>query len=110
MELNNARRASSAGYRLPERSNGTRPRTTQAPAAKMQEPWEFIKKKKTKLSEEPLPSYVSLFSDRIPNTSNQMLGSRLSTSLGNELVRLDRLLLWSDSHRKRKQDPEMLPC
>ncbi|XP_029983086.1 ciliary microtubule inner protein 5 [Sphaeramia orbicularis] len=153
MELNNARRASSAGYRLPERSNGTRPRTTQAPAAKMRytqgEPvpvahnsdrddpvkqdqiwrelvwnerrrvqeweknWNFLRNYDQLgqwRSEEPLPSYVSLFSDRIPNTSNQMLGSRLSTSLGNELVRLDRLLLWSDSHRKRKQDPEMLPC
>ncbi|XP_072222242.1 uncharacterized protein C2orf50 homolog [Leuresthes tenuis] len=43
-------------------------------------------------TEEPLPSYVSLFSDRHPNTSNQMLGSRLSTPMGKELVRLDRLL------------------
>ncbi|XP_038584000.1 uncharacterized protein C2orf50 homolog [Micropterus salmoides] len=61
-------------------------------------------------SEEPLPSYVSHFSDRIPNTTNQMFGSRLSTPLGSELVRLDRLKLWSRSHHKRKLDPEMLPC
>lgn len=34
MDLNNVRRVSSAGYRLPERSNGTRPITTQPPADK----------------------------------------------------------------------------
>lgn len=31
MELNNIRRVSSAGYRLPERSNGTRPVKSQPP-------------------------------------------------------------------------------
>lgn len=61
-------------------------------------------------SEEPLPSYVSLFSDRVPNTTNQLCGSRLSTPLGSELVRLDRLLLWPGNHHRRKQDPDMLPC
>ncbi|XP_035530262.1 uncharacterized protein C2orf50 homolog [Morone saxatilis] len=61
-------------------------------------------------SEEPLPTYVSLFSDHVPNTTNQMLGSRLSTPLGSELVRLDRLVLWPGNHHKRKQDPEMQPC
>lgn len=33
MDLSGVRRASSAGYRLPERNNGTRPITTQPPAA-----------------------------------------------------------------------------
>ncbi|XP_020498784.1 uncharacterized protein C2orf50 homolog [Labrus bergylta] len=61
-------------------------------------------------SPEPLPSNVSLFSDSVPNTTNQMFGSRLSTPLGRELVRLDRRLLWSGSCCKRKLDPEMLPC
>ncbi|XP_078133489.1 ciliary microtubule inner protein 5 [Sander vitreus] len=61
-------------------------------------------------SEEPLPSYVSLFSNDVPNTTNQMFGSRLYTPLGSELVRLDRLLLWSGGHHKRKQNQEMLPC
>ncbi len=32
MDLSNVRRVSSAGYRLPERNNGTRPVTTQPPA------------------------------------------------------------------------------
>lgn len=60
--------------------------------------------------EEPLPSYVSFFSDGIPNTTNRMFGSRVSTPLGRELVRMDRLALWSGSHHKCKLDPEMLPC
>ncbi|XP_034530173.1 uncharacterized protein C2orf50 homolog isoform X2 [Notolabrus celidotus] len=60
--------------------------------------------------EKTLPSYVPLFSDCVPNTTNQMCGSRLSTPLGSELVRLDRLLLWSAGKHKRKLDPEMLPC
>lgn len=32
MDLNNIRRVTSAGYRLPERSSGTRPVNTQPPA------------------------------------------------------------------------------
>ncbi|XP_041668576.1 uncharacterized protein C2orf50 homolog [Cheilinus undulatus] len=59
---------------------------------------------------EPLPSDASLYSDRVPNTTNQVFGSRLSTPLGSELVRLDRLLLWSGGYRKHKLDQEMLPC
>uniref|UniRef100_UPI0037E92D5A uncharacterized protein C2orf50 homolog n=1 Tax=Semicossyphus pulcher TaxID=241346 RepID=UPI0037E92D5A len=153
MDLNSVRRVSSAGYRLPERNNGTRPITTQ-PAAnrthhdkedkvsteqnpdrrdpvkqdrvwkelvwgerrgvrEWEKNWGFLKNydQMGQLKpEEPLPSYVSLFSDRVPNTTNQMFGSRLSTPLGSELVRLDRLILWSGSNHKRKLDPEMLPC
>ncbi|XP_071327241.1 uncharacterized protein C2orf50 homolog [Trachinotus anak] len=153
MDLNNVRRVSSAGYRLPERSSGARPLTTQPPAERTRyakgdavsvEPnpdksdpvkqdrvwrelvwserrgareweknWNFLRnydQMGQPKSEEPLPSYVSLFSDRVPNTTNQMFGSRLSTPLGSELVRLDKLLLWSGSHHRRKQDPEMQPC
>ncbi|KAM4542106.1 ciliary microtubule inner protein 5 [Odontesthes bonariensis] len=57
--------------------------------------WNFLRDydlKGQQRTEEPLPSYVSLFSDRHPNTSSQMLGSSLSTPEGKELVRLDRLL------------------
>ncbi|KAM8737579.1 ciliary microtubule inner protein 5 [Acanthopagrus schlegelii] len=154
MDLSGVRRASSAGYRLPERNNGTRPMTTQPPAAertrraqgeapsqelqqdkidpvKKDHLWkELVWTEKRGVREweknwgflqhydqmgqlkpqEPLPSYVTLFSDRTPNTTNQMLGSRLSTPLGSELVKLDRLGLLSGSHHKRKLDPEMLPC
>ncbi|XP_023126397.1 uncharacterized protein C2orf50 homolog [Amphiprion ocellaris] len=145
MELN--RRVSSAGYRLPERSTGTRTTTGGAPAErttgqgsgqnpdrsdgfKRDEVWkEMVWKERRGVleweknwgflrnydqmgqlkPEEPLPTYVSLFSDRFPNTSNQIFGSRMSTPLGRELVRLDRLLLFQTNHHKRKQDPEMLP-
>ncbi|XP_054652734.1 uncharacterized protein C2orf50 homolog [Dunckerocampus dactyliophorus] len=60
--------------------------------------------------EEPLPNNASHFSDCVPNTTNQIFGSRLSTPLGRELVRLDRLLSSSASHHKCKQDPEMIQC
>ncbi|XP_059209738.1 uncharacterized protein C2orf50 homolog [Centropristis striata] len=155
MDLNTVRRVSSAGYRLPERANGTRPKTTQPPppadrahhargdavsaelnmdrsdpvkqdqvwkemvcserrgVKEWEKNWNFLRNYDQLgqlKSEEPLPSYVPLFSDRVPNTTNQMFGSRLSTPLGKELVRLDRLLLWSGGNHKRKLDPEMMPC
>ncbi|KAM9341228.1 ciliary microtubule inner protein 5 [Symphorus nematophorus] len=152
MDLNGVRRATSAGYRLPERNNGTRPISSQPPAERThrakgdaasaernpdksdpvkqdlvwtevvrtekrvvgewEKNWGFLKhydQMGQLKPEEPLPSYVSLFSDRVPNTTSQMLGSRLTTPLGSELVRLDRLTLWPGSHHRRKQDPEMLP-
>ncbi|KAG7510294.1 hypothetical protein JOB18_018176 [Solea senegalensis] len=151
MDLNYVRRASSAGYRLPGRSNGTRLITVQSSTDKRrtrdavsveQSPgksdnvkqdqlwkelvwserrgireweknWNFLKNYDEMgqlKTEEPLPSYVPLFSDRVPNTTNQMFGSRLSTPLGSELVRLDRLLLWSGGHYKSKKDAELMPC
>ncbi|XP_070699129.1 uncharacterized protein C2orf50 homolog [Pempheris klunzingeri] len=153
MDVNRVRRVSSAGYRLPDRSHGTRPASTPPPADRTrfakgdaasaelspdrsdpvkqdrvwkelvwserrgvrewEKNWDFLRNydQMGQLKpEEPLPSYVSLFSDHVPNTTNQMFGSRLSSPLGSELVRLDRLSLWSGSHHKRKLDPEMLPC
>ncbi|KAM6968917.1 ciliary microtubule inner protein 5 [Tautogolabrus adspersus] len=146
------RRVSSAGYRLPERNNSTRPissqpaadRTRRAPGhtasteqtsdirdpVKQDRVWrELVVGERRRVREwetnwgflteydqmghpkspEPLPSNVSCFPDRVPNTTNQMFGSRLSTPLGSELVRLDRRLLWSGNYYKRKLDPEMLP-
>ncbi|XP_056152499.1 uncharacterized protein C2orf50 homolog [Lampris incognitus] len=60
--------------------------------------------------ETPLPSPVLLFSDCLPKTTNQTFGSRVSTPLGRELMRMDRLLLSNPSHHKCKKDPETLPC
>lgn len=57
-----------------------------------------------------LPNYVPVFSDCLPNTTNQMFGSRLCTELGKELIRMDKLLLLTGSHGKTKQGPEMQPC
>ncbi|KAK5857065.1 hypothetical protein PBY51_010332 [Eleginops maclovinus] len=152
MDLNNVRRVSSAGYRLPERA---RPKTTESLADRdrarlgkgdavpvernpdrrdpvkqdqvwkelvwgerrgvreWEKNWNFLRNydQMGRLKpEKPLPSYVPLFSDRVPNTTNQMFGSRLSTPLGSNLVKLDRLSLWSGSNHRRKLDPEMLPC
>ncbi len=61
-------------------------------------------------TETPLTSSVSLYSDRVPNTSNQMFGSGLYTGLGKELIRLDNLLTLTANHRKTKRNPEMQPC
>ncbi|KPP68003.1 hypothetical protein Z043_113351 [Scleropages formosus] len=60
--------------------------------------------------ETPLPAHVSVFSDRVPNTANQALGSRVGTELGCELLRLERLVLLSSGHRKVRPDPELQPC
>ncbi len=61
-------------------------------------------------TETPLTSSVSLYSDRVPNTSNQMFGSGLYTELGKELIHLDNLLTLTANHRKTKRNPEMQPC
>ena len=58
--------------------------------------------------EEPVPSNMSPFSDKVPNTSNRILGSRINTPLGQELMRLDRLMILTCS-RRSKPDPEFLP-
>ncbi|KAK7905240.1 hypothetical protein WMY93_017847 [Mugilogobius chulae] len=73
--------------------------------------WDFLKKYDNlgePRQETPLPSYVPIFSDLVPQTSNQMFGSRLSSPMGKELLRLDRLLFLSSSHQRRKLDPDML--
>ncbi|XP_048126880.1 uncharacterized protein C2orf50 homolog [Alosa alosa] len=57
-----------------------------------------------------LPSYVPVYSDCLPNTTNQMFGSRLRTELGKELIRMDKLLILTGTHGKTKQGPEMQPC
>uniref|UniRef100_A0A3Q3WBI8 Uncharacterized protein n=1 Tax=Mola mola TaxID=94237 RepID=A0A3Q3WBI8_MOLML len=148
MDLSSVRRVSSAGYRLPERTRGTRPVSTEPPAertrrgnkrdpaspqldqdridtVKQDQVWkDVVWNERRGVREweknwgflrnydhmEPSRSSTSLSSEHVSNTSNEMFGSRLSTPLGLEVVRLDRLLLWSGSHHKRKQDPELLPC
>ncbi|XP_028250812.1 ciliary microtubule inner protein 5 [Parambassis ranga] len=147
MDFNNVKRASSAGYRLPERSNGIRPTTTTPPppdraryaggetqtshwkdpvkrdqvwkdliwnerrvAREWEKNWSFLRNIDLTgrlRPEQPLPSNLSLFSDKVPNTSNQIYGTQQSTPLGREVSRRDRLTV---GHNKRKGDPEMLPC
>ncbi|XP_049597179.1 uncharacterized protein C2orf50 homolog [Syngnathus scovelli] len=153
MDFSNLRRASSAGYRLPQRGRGSRPIAKQAPAnkslqrgedtthptrdAEASDPvqrdqawkemvwrerravlewdknWSFLRNYDQMgelKTEEPPPDHSSLFSDCAPNTTNQIFGKRLSTPLGREVMRLDRLLSWSAGHHKCKQDPEMMSC
>ncbi|XP_071378757.1 uncharacterized protein C2orf50 homolog [Centroberyx affinis] len=153
MELNKVRRVSSAGYRLPERPDATRPvtltqssppdrtrsakgdaasarqtdssdpvkqdqvwrefvRTEMRGVREWEKNWSFLKNydQMGQLKpEEPSPGHVSLFSDHLPSTTNHTFGSRVSTPLGRELMRMDKLLLWSGRHHKCKPDPEMLP-
>ncbi|XP_026079632.1 uncharacterized protein C2orf50-like [Carassius auratus] len=149
------RRATSAGYRLPDRPNGPlasqssgsvfrhsagRTRNTgEIPAqdddtrdpVKQDQVWrEFVRTERIGVkeweknwsflmnfyqlghphTETPLSSSVSLYSDRVPNTRNQMFGSGLYTELGKELIYLDNLLILTENHRKTKRNPEMLPC
>ncbi|XP_016132423.1 uncharacterized protein C2orf50 homolog [Sinocyclocheilus grahami] len=151
----NMLRATSAGYRLPDRPNGPlasqssvsvfrhsagRTRNTgETPVqdddtrdlVKQDQVWrEFVRAERTGVkeweknwsflmnfdqlghprTETPLPSSVSLYSDRVPNTRNQMFGSGLYTELGKELIRLDNLLTLTANHRKTKRNPEMQPC
>ncbi|XP_030628911.1 ciliary microtubule inner protein 5 [Chanos chanos] len=153
----NLRRATSAGYRLPERAGVTltsqssvsvlrhsqnRTRNTgssetSAQDADTRDPvkqdqvWrEFVRAERTGVkeweknwsflknfdqlgqprSENPLPSHVPVYSDLVPNTTNQMFGSRVCTDLGRELIRMDKLLMLTGSHRKTKQSSEMQPC
>ncbi|XP_061156740.1 uncharacterized protein C2orf50 homolog [Syngnathus typhle] len=150
MDFSHLRRASSAGYRLPQRGRGSKPIAKQAPAAKSlqrgEEPthstrdadasdplqrdqawkemvwrerravlewdknWSFLRNydQMGELKTEEAPP--SLFSDCAPNTTNQIFGNRLSTPLGREVMRLDRLLSWSAGHHKCKPDPEMMSC
>ncbi|XP_072532845.1 uncharacterized protein C2orf50 homolog [Salminus brasiliensis] len=151
----NVRRATSAGYRLPERpsvalasqssvsvvrpSQGRTRSTGEPPErdidtrdpVKQDQVWrEFVLTERTGVkeweknwsflkdfdqlgrprTEPPLPTYVPLYSDTLPNTTNQTFGSRMCTELGKELMRMDKLLMLTAPHRKNKQSPDMQPC
>uniref|UniRef100_A0A3Q2DLA2 Uncharacterized protein n=1 Tax=Cyprinodon variegatus TaxID=28743 RepID=A0A3Q2DLA2_CYPVA len=71
----------------------------------------YFKKQGGPREEISLPNNISVFSDSSPNTTNQIYGNRQFTPLGREMVRRDRLILWSGSHRRRmKPDLELQPC
>ncbi|XDV50505.1 hypothetical protein PO909_019555 [Leuciscus waleckii] len=129
----NTRRATSAGYLSVFRNSADRTRNTgDTPAqcddtrdpVKQDQVWkEFVRAEEKNWSflmnfdqlgnprtETSLPSSGSLYSDRVPNTSNQMFGSGLYTELGKEMIRLDNLLILTANHRKAKRNPEMQPC
>uniref|UniRef100_UPI00398F190F uncharacterized protein C2orf50 homolog n=1 Tax=Pristiophorus japonicus TaxID=55135 RepID=UPI00398F190F len=73
--------------------------------------WSFLKdydaKGRLKV-QEPLPEYVPLFSNKVPNTSNQRFGSRIDSQLGQALIRMDYQI--QKENRKKKLDNELIPC
>nr|XP_056712134.1 uncharacterized protein C2orf50 homolog [Euleptes europaea] len=72
--------------------------------------WNFLKdydpmgKKK---EHEHFPAYASVFSDRIPNTSGHIIGSRMNTDLGKTLVKMD--YFFNYGRRKNKLGQELQP-
>uniref|UniRef100_A0A8C6ZIA4 Uncharacterized protein n=1 Tax=Nothoprocta perdicaria TaxID=30464 RepID=A0A8C6ZIA4_NOTPE len=60
-----------------------------------------------KKEQKPLPEYVPVFSDIVPNSTNQVVGSRMNTELGKTLANMD--YFFSGSRRKQKLEDELLP-
>ncbi|EFB24565.1 hypothetical protein PANDA_010459, partial [Ailuropoda melanoleuca] len=54
-----------------------------------------------------LPDYVPLFSDTVPNSANQVVGSRVDTPLGQTLIGMD--FFFVDGVRKKKLEAELQP-
>ncbi|KAM9562436.1 ciliary microtubule inner protein 5 isoform 2-T3 [Guaruba guarouba] len=72
--------------------------------------WSFLKdydQMGKKKEEKPLPNYMPVFSSKVPNSTNQTIGSRMNTELGRDLVNMD--YFFSTGARKRKLDGELQP-
>lgn len=54
-----------------------------------------------------LPECVSRFSDMVPNSTNQVVGSRLDTALGKTLIDMD--FFFVEGARKKKLEEELQP-
>ncbi|XP_060677809.1 uncharacterized protein C2orf50 homolog [Hemiscyllium ocellatum] len=71
--------------------------------------WSFLKdyddKGRLKVRE-PLPEYIPVFSDKVPNTTNQTFGSRIDSQLGQTILRMDFGL--QKENRKKKLDNELV--
>ncbi|XP_063771482.1 uncharacterized protein C2orf50 homolog [Pseudophryne corroboree] len=75
------------------------------------ENWSFLKEYDAlgnKKEVEKPPEYVPIFSDQVPNTTNQMIGSRISTDMGKTLVHMDFFL--TSGNQKKRLGTELLPC
>ncbi|XP_072266465.1 ciliary microtubule inner protein 5 [Pyxicephalus adspersus] len=78
---------------------------------KWHENWSFLKEYDAlgnKKEIEKLPEQVPVFSDQIPNTTNQNIGSRINTDLGKNLVHMDFVL--TSGNQKKRLGTELLPC
>ncbi|KFP68124.1 Uncharacterized protein C2orf50, partial [Cariama cristata] len=42
-----------------------------------------------KKEQKPLPNYMPVFSSKVPNSTNQTIGSQMNTELGRALVNMD---------------------
>ncbi|KAM6221092.1 ciliary microtubule inner protein 5 [Rhynchocyon petersi] len=72
------------------------------------ENWSFLKDYDSmgnKKEHQPLPEYVPLFSDTVPNSTNQVVGSRIDTPLGKMLINMD--FLFVEGIRKKKLEEDM---
>ncbi|XP_048387319.1 uncharacterized protein C2orf50 homolog [Stegostoma tigrinum] len=73
--------------------------------------WSFLKdyddKGRPKV-QEPLPEYIPVFSDKVPNTTNQTFGSRIDSQHGQAIIRMDYGL--QKENRKKKLDNELILC
>ncbi|KAM8809966.1 ciliary microtubule inner protein 5 [Eudromia elegans] len=72
--------------------------------------WSFLKdydQLGRKKEQQPLPDYVPVFSDIVPNSTNQVIGSRMNTELGKTLANMD--YFFSSGRRKQKLEDELLP-
>ncbi|XP_068136401.1 uncharacterized protein C2orf50 homolog [Hyperolius riggenbachi] len=75
------------------------------------ENWSFLKEYDSlgnEKEEVTLPEQVPVFSDQVPNTTNEIIGSRIETELGKSLVRMDFFL--TSGNQKKKLGVELLPC
>uniref|UniRef100_V9L9J2 Ciliary microtubule inner protein 5 n=1 Tax=Callorhinchus milii TaxID=7868 RepID=V9L9J2_CALMI len=71
--------------------------------------WSFLKEYDDKgrpKVQKPLPEYVPVFSDKVPNSTNQTFGSRIDTHLGQALIRMD--FKFQSGNRKKRLDSELV--
>lgn len=54
-----------------------------------------------------MPEYVPLFSDTVPNSTNQAVGSRVDTPQGKTLISMD--FFFVEGVRKKKLEDELQP-
>ncbi|KAM9201339.1 ciliary microtubule inner protein 5 [Dugong dugon] len=72
--------------------------------------WSFLKDYDpmgNKKEHPTLPEHVPLFSDTVPNSTNQVVGSRMDTPLGKTLIHMD--FFFVEGVRKKKLEEELQP-
>ncbi|XP_001505677.2 uncharacterized protein C2orf50 homolog [Ornithorhynchus anatinus] len=72
--------------------------------------WNFLKDYDpmgNKKEPQKLPKYIPRFSPDVPNTANQVIGSRINTKLGKKIGEMDFFLI--EGSRKKKLDNEFQP-